>query len=255
MSRVKNSIHIARIYRSIKNLEKIGAIENSKLGYILTNTAQLMFPIHENKEHSPDEMDKLLTWSYDIGDKQYRSYSWNDAKVQCLLTVDAALIAGILFILQLLNAGNGIIIEGLPIILYFSAFICLSISLILCLLHSIPKLNSKIGNEANLRTIIGISRFSTIEKALGKESGFIAKEEYCKSVMNLSIDDLVKMNLQQIAGMSKNNNESYKTIRKGAIFTIVSVVFIIVGTVALAFQTIFNVQILSLIIIQSGGKL
>ncbi|MPN51047.1 hypothetical protein SDC9_198688 [bioreactor metagenome] len=116
-------------------------------------------------------------------------------------------------------------------------------------------MNSKIGNEANLRTIIGISRFSTIEKALGKESGFIAKEEYCKSVMNLSVDDLVKMNLQQIAGMSKNNNASYKTIRKGAIFTIVSVVFIILGTIALAYQTIFNIQILNLIIIQSGGKL
>ena len=41
-----------------------------------------------------------LSFASDIIDKQYRSYIWNDGKVQALVRIDAALIAGLLVVLQ-----------------------------------------------------------------------------------------------------------------------------------------------------------
>lgn len=95
-----------RVRTAIQSLESIGLIdmdENVENQYILSNLAKTIFSPQVNTQIN---IDKLLEWTYMVGDKQYFLYSWNDTKVQGLLTVDAALMAGILFILQLLDSAT-----------------------------------------------------------------------------------------------------------------------------------------------------
>lgn len=232
-----------QIKLSLIRLVKVGLVVCRDDKYILSEVAKNIFaPKRSITKTTKNDQELLLAWTYDIGDKQYRSYSWNDAKVQCLLTVDAALIAGLLFVIQLVDGVGAIKIEGAPLLFYALSFLLLSISLIYCLLHSIPKLNSKIGNEGNLRTIIGINRFTTIEQTIGKNN-FVAREKYYESVVGLGIEDLLKMNVTQIAGMSKNNNTSHRIIRGGVIFTIISISLLIIGTTWLFVQTLDIMQL------------
>lgn len=209
--------------------------ENDIIFCKLTNySLDLLF----NNEDSIDNIDKdkLLSWTYDIGDKQYRSYTWNDTKVQCLLTVDAALIAGLLFVLQLL--GNKDISFGiLPLVFYGFSFVILIYGLTCCLIHSIPRLNSKLGDGKNIRTIIGIYRYSEIQELLGKNF-FYALEKYYKDICKLKEEDLIRMNTDQIGGMAKNNITSSRIIKKSVIATILSIVFLLFGTLLIALYNI-----------------
>lgn len=231
-----------RIKLALIELVKVGLVVSGENKYTLSEVSKNIFISKKDPTKiTKEDQEMLLTWIYDIGDKQYRSYSWNDSKVQSLLTVDAALIAGILFIFQIVS--EKINIEGIPLLFFALSFILLSASLIYCLLHSIPKLDSKIGNESNLRTIIGINRFTIIAEALGK-SNFIAREKYYESVIGLRIEDILKMNITQIAGMSKNNHTSHKIIREGVICTIVSILLILIAMILLAFQTTAIMQLI-----------
>jgi hypothetical protein len=74
-------------------------------------------------------------------------------------------------------------------------------------MHAIPRIDSKVGNQQNLRTMVGISR--------------LKKEEYHAQVAQLSLDEMVRMNCWQIAGMCKNNLRSHRLIRLGVQLTII----------------------------------
>ena len=132
-----------RVRTAIQSLESIGLIdmdENVENQYILSNLAKTIFSPQVNTQIN---IDKLLEWTYMVGDKQYFLYSWNDTKVQGLLTVDAALMAGILFILQLLDSATTLKLTVLPLVIYAASFLLLACSIVYCLIHTIPKLNSK----------------------------------------------------------------------------------------------------------------
>ena len=146
----------------------------------------------------------LFDFTADIIDKQYRCYTWNDGKMQALVATDGALLAGIILIFQTFE---NISLE--TSIFLFLAFTFLLISLVVCLVHMIPRLDSGIGNEANLRTMIGIRRFS--------------KEQYHEQVGGVGINDMIRMNCWQIAGMCQNNMRSYRLLQKGVRLTIAGV--------------------------------
>lgn len=248
MKRVVKSIHKLvigkKVKNSIKQLKKVGILTFSGGNYQLISSIKDILWINQPSIIlENDTLEKLLTFTYDIGDKQYRSYSWNDSKVQCLLTVNAALIAGILFLAQFLTTNTQIDIVGLPIIFFIFAFFLLSTSLIYCLKHSIPRLNSKIGNEDNLRTIIGINRFMTIEEILGKENSFSARDKYSDIIRNMQPIAILRMNAMQIVGMAKNNNTSHKMIKKAVLATIFSIYLLMIGIMFLILQTIYDVDI------------
>ncbi len=149
-------------------------------------------------------------FTLDIIDKQYRSYVWNDGKIQALVTIDTALIAGILLVLQTLK-----IINVFVFILLALSFIFLLISFLVCLIHAIPRIHSGVGNQANLRTMVGINRFS--------------KEEYNSKILELDLAEMLRMNCWQITGMCKNNMRSHELIKFGVIFTIIGVLFFASG--------------------------
>ncbi len=161
--------------------------------------------LEDHTESSHSKLDLVFGFTNDIIDKQYRSYVWNDGKVQALVTIDTGLIAGLLLIVQIFTH-----IEIISWCLLALSFILLLVSFLVCLVHAVPRIHSGIGNQENLRTMVGITRFS--------------KEEYHTRVAATNLPEIVRMNCWQIAGMCKNNLRSHKLIRFGAGLTIAGVI-------------------------------
>ncbi len=227
-----------RIKKSIKDFHNIGLIDfdysDSNLCILSGLATEIFNPVHKQDT----DFDKLLEWSYVVGDKQYFLYSWNDTKVQGLIAVDGALMAGILFILQLLDGAQNLTLSVSSLVLYAISFVLLACSIVYCLIHTIPKLNSKMGHGHNLKTMIGINRFVKMQKLLGGKKYFRAEQHYFNNVKELNPNDLLEMNVYQIVGMNTNNIKSHKIIRKAVIATIISIVALILATVIFAIQNI-----------------
>lgn len=161
-------------------------------------------------QNNKDKWYLIYEHTLSIIDKQYRSYTWNDSKVQSLITIDAALFAGTLVIRQIF--GNMNVIATTFLICAMAAQI---VSLIVSLIHIIPKINSKIGNELNLRTIVGISPYTKTQ----------TKDDYLTKMCEADIHEMIKQNCYQIVGMCKNNLRSETFIRAAVILTIIGIVF------------------------------
>ncbi len=227
-----------QVLNSLSMMFNIGLIDRDEEElnkYTFTDLGKDIFKEHEV---TTDDRDKLLQWTYEVGDKQYFLYSWNDTKVAGLLTVDSILMAGILFILQLLDNKINMMLSLTALALYAISFSLLALSIIFCLIHTIPKLNSKMGHGHNLKTMIGINRFAVIQKMLGGKKFFNAEQSYFNSVKGLSADDLLELNIYQILGMNTNNIRSHEIIRKGVQVTIISVITMILATIIFAIQNI-----------------
>ena len=245
-----------QINKALASFLNLGLVDIDATDYNKFNFTELAKDIVTPQAHGTPDKDKILNWSYVVGDKQYFLYSWNDAKVSGLITVDAALMAGILFVLQLLDFSSpnnqaatqatqtatqntGLYLGVFPLIFFAISFILLALSIIFSLVHTIPKLNSKMGNGRNLKTMIGINRYRLMQNMLGGKKHFSAEAEYFKNVQNFTEDDLLEMNVLQIMGMNTNNIKSHRIIRKGVIATIISIIMIIVAITAFAIQNIF----------------
>lgn len=230
-----------RVNNALKSFQDIGLIDNDESEEDKYTFSDLAKGIFNPPSNGNVEYDKLFEWTYVVGDKQYFLYSWNDTKVQGLLTVDGALMAGILFILQLLDSGTSLSLTVLPLILYAISFLLLACSIVYCLIHTIPKLNSKMGHGHNLKTMIGINRFVVMQRMFGGKKYFNAESQYFKNVTAQSANDLLESNIYQILGMNTNNIKSHAIIRKGVIATIISVISMILATIIFAVQNVIAI--------------
>lgn len=239
--KVRRNFSLQCIGNSLIALNNLGIVKYDRTlqTFNLTSMAKKIFYDTSEKDLSSEELERLYNWTLDIGDKQYRAYDWNDNKVQCLLTVDAALMAGVIFILQLLGEDT-ITITSISLGIFALSFLFLVISLIICLIHSIPILNSKLGDGHNLRTIVGIESFARYEAFFNTttkhERRFRATNKYFESISNLNMLDMVHMNAWQIVGMSRNNVTSNVYIRKGVIATILGVITLMIAVGIMAVQ-------------------
>lgn len=229
------SLRVRRTISAFINLGLVVVDEYEDDKYYLTDLAK---DILKPQLKGDQDFEKLLEWTYVVSDKQYFLYSWNDAKVSGLITVDAALMAGILFVLQLLDGSQGLNMPIVSLITYGISFVLLALSIIFCLLHTIPKLNSKMGTGNNLKTMIGINRYRLMQNMLGGKDYFRAEKYYLESVKCMSNDDLLEMNLFQIIGMNTNNINSHLIIRKGVIATVLSLILLIFATGMFVFLNI-----------------
>ena len=179
---------------------------------------------YNNQKCKSDNSDKklinLINFTYDIVDKQYRSYVWNDGKIQALVTIDTALIAGLLLIFQ----SNWKIANLFFVITLLLSFLFLVISFIICLVHAIPKIHSGIGQSDNLRTMVGISQ--------------IDKYKYHKEMLRVDLTEILRMNCWQISGMCRNNLRSHKLIWYGALNTIIGVTLFFIITPSIYYNNL-----------------
>jgi hypothetical protein len=188
-----------------------------------TKEKQSLAICNENIEDDKFQQKYILT--SDIIDKQYRSYNWNDSKMASLITIDGAMIAGVWTVIQLFGPTNVI-----SLTLLLLALVSFFLSVVNCLLHVIPKINSKIGNENNLRTMVGIRPYTDKSR----------KDEYVNKIMSLNQYDIIKMNCYQITGMCKNNFRSEKLIKTGVILTIVGVICVGISLNIMAIDRYFK---------------
>jgi hypothetical protein len=134
-------------------------------------------------EASDELLKQRILYTNDIIDTMFSTYHWLTLKVQALMAITAALIAATAFVLK-----------DLPNLLWWEKSIgglgvlCLFSALGFCLHYLVPLYNARIGNENNLRTIIGIVP--------------IHKDDYQRRIEELTLRDMLKYNANQISGMS-----------------------------------------------------
>jgi hypothetical protein len=139
-------------------------------------------------------------YSLGLVENKYSLYVWCEEKIGQLIAVDGLLLGGLLVLLNT----SGTLLGG-SLLLFCCATVFLSFSLVLSLGHAIPKMNSGIGNEVNLRTVIGTEALKT--------------EEYYKNLVGLSIEDMIWLNVCQLKGMNKIIMANRNAIRRAAIMT------------------------------------
>jgi len=182
--------------------------------------------IDADEETKKSNQEYLFNWTLDIIDKEYSLYSWNDEKIQSILTIDASLMVGLFVVLQVKNLSN---IKDFIVV----ALLFLLASIFICVVHSVPKLNSKIGNELNLRTMIGIKTFISNERFFKNSKAFLAKDQYLSELKEYNVQKMLEDNASQIVGLCKNNYRSHLIILIASILTMIgiaSVAFMLVMT-------------------------
>lgn len=168
-------------------------------------------PQHDAVDPGQDD-GHVLSFLLDILDKQYRNYAWNDTKMQALITADSILFAVIGFLFA------SCLPDLLALLLLIGGALLVSLSLIHCLLHAIPRLMSgKSGPNDNPRAISGITSASP------------DWEHYVGRIQSLSADDIVAHTARQVYGMAVNNITSHKRLRVGVRTTVIAVVLILLS--------------------------
>lgn len=226
---------IKKLNAVLKKFCNLGILNNTECDtYTLTKIA---LPILILDEVDIDEKtsEEIYDFAEQINDRQYRSYNWNDSKIQNLLTIGSAVSAGILFALQFLA---NLIFTIPAIVCMATAFSMLLISMLISLIHCIPRLNSKVGgNEDNLRTLIGFKRYVALQKLLGQQNGktfYTASAHYFDNIKQLKSIDRLRLTAFQCLGMGKNNIRSEKIIRMAVIAMIIAIIFMFLSIVFLA---------------------
>jgi hypothetical protein len=148
-----------------------------------TNATARDEPSQRRDEPNDSLLQQQILYTNDIIDTLFSTYHWLTLKVQALMAITAALIAATAFVLK-----------DLPNLLWWEKSIgvvgvlCLFSALGFCLHYLVPLYNAGIGNENNLRTIIGIVP--------------IHKDDYYRRIQELTLRDMLKYNANQISGMS-----------------------------------------------------
>ena len=167
---------------------------------------------------SPDmaPVDVRLAQALDILDKQYRLYSWNDAKALSLITTDSVLFAAVGFLFAACLSDN------LALLLLGLALLLLSLSLFVVLRQVIPQGSSgKSGEAANIRSLRGICSFP---------NWTTYRDRFCDYTTDQFAEDAIR----QAYGMADNNDQSRKTISRGVALTLAGIVALICAATAAA---------------------
>jgi hypothetical protein len=123
--------------------------EPQPLSYVIPASSD----ISAGQPPAGDTLEQSLAFVQDVLDKQYFNYTWNDGKVQVLITTDNIIGAGAAAFVSLQKHLN-----LLAAVLLILSITCVTVSLILCLRHAIPRLVSGVsGPQNNLRAQTGIT--------------------------------------------------------------------------------------------------
>lgn len=158
---------------------------------------------------------EILEFLYDILDKQFRAYSRNDQKCSAIITIDVAMLSGILLLVGSFSKAGTAVLVGAGI-----AFAFLVSSFVICLVHSLPRSEAHVGNaNDNPRVLAYISKQS--------------RDSYYGLIQGLDIDGLVRMTSYQVLGMSYNIRRGQRILRWGVAMALVGVV-VLAGVVPVA---------------------
>lgn len=170
---------------------------------------QATAPVPPSRVATPSTISIRLAQSLDILDKQYRLYSWNDAKALSLITTDSVLFAAVGFLFA------ACLPDVLALLLLGAALILLSLSLFVVLRQVVPQGSSgKSGESANVRSLRGICSFNDWESY---------RDHFC----SFSEEQFAEDAIRQAYGMANNNDKSRSTIRRGVTLTALGIVALV----------------------------
>ncbi len=165
-------------------------------------------PIEEPTPALPIDIEFPLTTASDILDKQYRLYTWCEHKTQGLNMSNSVLFAAVGFLYK------ECLRDALAMVMLGIGTVFLGTSLIICLVHVIPKISSGKTAGPNTRSLRGIGLYDDFDA-------------YYKAFMEATKASMLTDTLSQIYGMAHNNLRSYKIIKRGVVLTFCGVVAIV----------------------------
>jgi hypothetical protein len=147
----------------------------------------------------------LLGYAQELVSKQYDLYQWCETKVQSLVTVNGLLLGGFFLLIdRFALVGRG------ERALAFSTAGILAMSLLLALHHLIPRLDSRVGNTDNPRSVIGIKAFKN-------------KDAFYQRFVQLDYDLMLQYTTNQLYGMNLNIVRNDRVIRRAVYLTMLGV--------------------------------
>jgi hypothetical protein len=145
----------------------------------------------KQNKHIRDLQTIRLAYSQDILNKRYDLYTWMDGKARLSLTINSVLFGFSYWLI--INYSGSAVSKALII----TGIIVLGVSILVLLTVVLPTMKSpiwkKIPNQLIVkqpRTIIGVNEFEN-------------QSEYLKTIQSLTIDDMLKYNVDQIWKMNK----------------------------------------------------
>lgn len=157
-----------------------------------------------------------LAQALDVLDKQYRLYSWNDAKSLSLITTNSVLFAAIGFLFA------ACLPDALAMLFMGCALFFISLSLVTVLLQVIPQGSSgKSGVAANVRSLRGICSFDDWQAY---------HDHFC----TYSDEQFAEDAIRQAYGMANNNDKSRGTVQSGVTLTLFGIIFLFAAAVTAA---------------------
>lgn len=163
---------------------------------------------------SVTDVDAALEFTHHIIDTHFSTFSYNDARLQALLTISSLFLAGVTFIMTSFDMQS-----AMSLWLAAASAFLLVISILLCVWHVTPKMNAGIGNEINPRSAIGTSNKS--------------KKDYERIIYKLTKEDMLRHNCNQISGLSRINTKSAIVLKISAVsIGLAVVVFVAAVTVS-----------------------
>lgn len=156
--------------------------------------------------HQGGSLQDTHLYALDILAKKYHLYDWCEKKISTLVTIDGLLIGGLLLVIDLdaLSRWKMLACFGLSLALLMG-------SILISLWHVIPVMYGGRSSRRNPRTVVGTETYST-------------NREYIDAVMSLSLEDMIRVDLDQIRGMNKNIMRNQRAIRTAVKLTMAALI-------------------------------
>jgi hypothetical protein len=166
------------------------------------------------------QLDWKKSFVLDLLDKQYRLYSWADAKTSSLITTNSILLAVIGFVF------SSCLNDTLSLIAVSIAMLANSLSLFLALLQVWPQGSSGRAkhDRPNIRALSGILSFRNWQ-------------EYSREVILAEELRCIEDGTRQVYGMAFNVDKSRKTTKTGIRLTLIGIIFIVITVAGVGFAS------------------
>lgn len=162
-----------------------------------------------NRKLKEEEMlDSRIEYTNHIINTHFNTFVYIDTKLQALLSISAFILAATTFVYT-----SGAISNKLSIILFTISGFCQLIAISFCLWHIKPRMDAKVGNNINPRTVVGTTPFT--------------KTEYIKNIESLTKKNMLTFNSSQIYGLSHIHKKGAAALFRASIFNAIGIIFLV----------------------------
>jgi hypothetical protein len=164
---------------------------------------------HTNAPSSED-LRRAQEFTLDVLHSRYELYAWCEDKVNNLITVSGVLLGAVFLVITNDKIRDGW--QTVDLILASIAAVLLGLGLTVSLVHIVPKMNSGVGNDSNLRVTYATDKLS--------------KDEFYARVLAMTPEQALRSTTDQIKGMNRNIMRNQRAIRVASYSTIAGLIML-----------------------------